>query len=109
MNLISLENEIKQCNICKSILEIYNINPKPIFSGFKKADILLIGQAPGITEYKVGKPFQGSAGESIKKLFKECGLHNFDDLVYQKFRVRTQLTTSRLRGQVLGITFISNT
>jgi uracil-DNA glycosylase family 4 len=83
MNLINLENEIKQCTICENILTIYNINPKPIFSGFKKADILLIGQAPGITEYKVGKPFQGLAGESIKKLFKECGLSNFDDLVYQ--------------------------
>ena len=45
--------------------------------------MFLLGQAPGITEYERGAPFQGEAGRSIRALFARCGVEDFDGLVYQ--------------------------
>lgn len=83
MNLYQLESSIRSCTICKSILSEYQVEPRPVFSGAEGSPIMLIGQAPGITEYREGNPFQGDAGKSIKKLFSECGIANFDANVYQ--------------------------
>jgi uracil-DNA glycosylase len=44
---------------------------------------MLIGQAPGPTEYERNAPFQGDAGVSIRALFSACGLKDFDGIVYQ--------------------------
>lgn len=34
---------------------------------------MLIGQAPGLTEYRTNTPFSGQAGQDIRALFQECG------------------------------------
>jgi uracil-DNA glycosylase family 4 len=34
---------------------------------------MLIGQAPGLTEYRTNEPFSGQAGQDIRALFQECG------------------------------------
>lgn len=78
-----LEKQIKQCRLCAQTLSAYGIEPRPIFSGKSDYPIFLLGQAPGRTEYEKNAPFQGDAGKSIKSLFSECGLNNFDDVVYQ--------------------------
>ncbi|WP_157764570.1 uracil-DNA glycosylase family protein [Rhodobacter sp. CZR27] len=46
---------------------------------------MLVGQAPGLTEYISGRPFSGPAGEEARALFEQCGLRRdqFDVLVYQ--------------------------
>src|SRR5690606_10030614 len=54
-----------------------------IFGGKADYPIFLLGQAPGRTEYERNAPFQGDAGMSIRSLFLECGLSNFDQVVYQ--------------------------
>jgi len=105
MNLKELENNIHSCILCSEILSEYNISPKPIFSGSSKAPIMLIGQAPGITEYKLGKPFKGATGNSIKLLFNLCGINDFDNLVYQTSVTKCfpgrkiNLSTDRLPSQ----------
>ena len=60
------------------------MQPRPIVSGIRKKPVMLIGQAPGLTEYETGKPFQGDAGQGIRGIFAEIGIpqHKFDDLVY---------------------------
>lgn len=83
MTLTSLANEMRECRKCLVKLKEYNIEPRPIFSGGVGFPIILIGQAPGITEYERNAPFQGDAGSSIKSLFSSCGLSNFDGMVYQ--------------------------
>lgn len=83
MCLKKLENNITECTLCKKILSTYNVVPKPIFFGMQESKIMVIGQAPGITEYNLGKPFQGETGSNIKRLFEVCGLCDFDKLVYQ--------------------------
>lgn len=83
MQLKVLEKQIKECRRCESQLEKYGVLPRPIFAGSAGYPIFLLGQAPGRTEYEKNAPFQGEAGKAIKALFAKCGLHNFDDVVYQ--------------------------
>ena len=83
MNLNKLEKEIKSCIKCSDILQKYNIEPKPIFSWESWFDIMLIGQAPWISEYREWIPFVWDTGKSIKKLFSDCGLEDFNKKVYQ--------------------------
>jgi uracil-DNA glycosylase len=46
---------------------------------------MLVGQAPGIDEYKSGKAFQGQAGKDIRLIFNGVGVDadKFDQIVYQ--------------------------
>ncbi|TGD71103.1 hypothetical protein E4634_19870 [Mangrovimicrobium sediminis] len=81
--LENLEKRMTQCRLCAGTLSKYGVVPRPIFSGGAEHPVFLLGQAPGITEYEKNAPFQGGAGQSIKALFKTCGLDDFDRLVYQ--------------------------
>lgn len=83
MQLSALEVEIKACRKCESTLAKYSVEPRPIFSGGPGYPIFLLGQAPGRTEYERNAPFQGDAGRSIRALFEECGLKDFDGTVFQ--------------------------
>lgn len=81
---MEFDTEIQKCVLCENILLEYGVKAKPVFSPFTdKAEIMLVGQAPGITEYKSGLPFTGDAGKSIRKLFLDCGLAEFDKYIYQ--------------------------
>ena len=83
MNFKKLEKEIKSCTKCSDIFWKYNIEAKPIFDWKVWAKIMLLWQAPWISEYKLWKPFVWDTGKSIKKLFYDCGLEKFDEEVYQ--------------------------
>lgn len=83
MRLSELEREIKACRKCESTLHKYGVVPRPVFRGGIGYPIFLLGQAPGKTEYERNAPYQGEAGQSIRALFLECGVRNFDDVVYQ--------------------------
>jgi uracil-DNA glycosylase len=58
--------------------------PRPIVLPLKAKPFMLIGQAPGLTEYQQGKPFSGQAGTDIRRLFAECGCgpSEFERLVH---------------------------
>lgn len=83
MDISELGDEIRACTKCDSKLKQYGVKPRPIFSEGDGHKVILLGQAPGITEHRTGKPFQGDAGQSIRKLFLSCGATDFDGLVYQ--------------------------
>lgn len=58
--------------------------PRPIVLALKSKPFMLIGQAPGLTEYQQGKPFSGQAGLDIRRLFADCGVgpDDFERLVH---------------------------
>src|SRR5690348_16043356 len=73
--LIELDTVIRNCRLCEPILSIWPddppkshapVQPRPILSQPSQAAILLVGQAPGLTEYRSGRPFSGGAGEGIR-------------------------------------------
>lgn len=89
-----LELDIRTCRRCEDEFRHFAVHPgqpergvavpRPIVTSVQRKRVMLIGQAPGLTEYEVGKPFQGSAGQSIRSVFAEAGvpLEDFDELVY---------------------------
>jgi len=77
------DSDLRRCRKCEGILSQkcvdprvsdQRVHPRPVVSGLQQRPIMLIGQAPGLTEYQTGKPFQGPAGQEIRAVFAECGI-----------------------------------
>jgi uracil-DNA glycosylase len=64
----------------------YPITPGAISSGPVTAEIVLVGQAPGITEPQAGRPFHGSAGRRLFAWLAQIGWEE------QEFRATQYMT-----------------
>ncbi len=60
---ISLEQEIKNCTLCKKYLPY---KPKPIFQFSRESKILIIGQAPGLQAHHSGIPWDDKSGDRLR-------------------------------------------
>lgn len=70
--LIALHESLRQCRRC---LEAgHPITPGPVFSGSADAQIMLIGQAPGVTEAIVKRPFNAGAGKRLFTWLAQAGI-----------------------------------
>ena len=59
---------------CRRCLEAgFSIVPGAVFSGPVTARVMIVGQAPGITEVEAGRPFNGSAGRRLFRWLAEAG------------------------------------
>lgn len=94
-----LDRDIRGCIRCAGLLAphpedppavLTSVTPKPVVSRLMRAPVMLVGQAPGLTEYRTEQPFSGQAGREVRKLFAEAGLHpsKFDEVVYQTSAVK---------------------
>jgi uracil-DNA glycosylase len=67
-----LQAEMRACRRC---LEAgFNITAGAVFSGPAPAPMMLVGQAPGITEAQVKRPFNASAGKRLFQWLARAGL-----------------------------------
>ena len=82
--LTTLQTEIRTCRRC--LEEGYWIAPGPVLSGGPAARVMLIGQAPGITEAQVKRPFNAGSG---RRLFQWLGQAGWDETT---FRARAYMT-----------------
>jgi uracil-DNA glycosylase len=63
-----------QMRACRRCLEAdYPIVPGAVFSGPVTADVMIVGQAPGITEIQVGRPFNGPSGRRLFRWLAQAG------------------------------------
>jgi len=70
--LADLQARMHGCRLC---LEAgYDIYPRAIFSGDLGARIMVIGQAPGITEKEAGRPFNAGSGTRLFQWLAEAGI-----------------------------------
>jgi len=70
--LAGLHERLHECRLC---LEAgYDIYPRAIFSGELGARIMVIGQAPGITEKEAGRPFNAGSGTRLFQWLAEAGI-----------------------------------
>jgi uracil-DNA glycosylase len=80
----ALQAEMRACRQC---LEAgYEIAPGAVFSGPASARVMLVGQAPGITEAQVKRPFNASSGTRLFQWLAEAGMEETD------FRTRNYMT-----------------
>jgi len=77
-------SELRACR--RFLDEGYWIVPGPVGSGGPEARIMLIGQAPGVTEGQVKRPFNAGSG---KRLFQWLGEAGWDE---DEFRARAYMT-----------------
>ena len=73
-DLIRHQKNLSNCNKCN------NMVGRPIIGNPTKSKIILIGQAPGIKEGDLKKPFAWTAGKNMFKWFASIGLNE------EKFR-----------------------
>ena len=73
-DLDQLHHQLAACRLCLD--DGFDIHPKAIHSGQWGARVMIIGQAPGITEVDAGRPF--NAG-SWKRLFDWIGAAGMDE------------------------------
>jgi len=85
--LVDLHQRLRGCRLC---LEAgYDIFPRAIFSGAVGARIMLIGQAPGITEKEAGRPFNAGSGT---RLFQWLGTAGIEESWFRQTQYMTAVT-----------------
>ncbi len=85
--LSELQARMRSCRKC---LEAgHHIVPKAIFSGGQGAQIMIIGQAPGVTEVEAGRPFNAGSGS---RLFEWLGRIGLDEAEFRKCQYMTSVT-----------------
>jgi uracil-DNA glycosylase len=73
ISLAELHSRMSGCRLCLDAG--YSIYPRAIFSGQVGARIMIIGQAPGITEKEAGRPFNAGSGTRLFKWLEEAGIN----------------------------------
>ncbi|MCQ2789330.1 MAG: uracil-DNA glycosylase [bacterium] len=75
--LDKIKSVCENCILC----DLHKTRNNIVFSdGNKKANLFLIGEAPGENEDNEGKPFVGRAGKLLDKYLEEAGLSRAQDL-----------------------------
>jgi uracil-DNA glycosylase family 4 len=62
-------------------------NPVP-GEGSAQAEVVLVGEAPGASEDKAGRPFVGNAGRMLDKLLERAGLERDDVFITNILKAR---------------------
>ena len=71
MDWETLEATVKNCTFCP----LHQSRTHAVFGvGSKNAELLIIGEAPGMNEDKQGEPFVGRAGQLLNNMLKSIGL-----------------------------------
>ncbi len=66
----TLKKEILNCTAC----DLYKTRNHAIWGeGNFNAEIMVIGEAPGADEDRIGRPFVGKSGQLLDKIFSACG------------------------------------
>lgn len=75
LNYRSLHEVHRAMKTCRKCLEAgHEIYPPAVFSGKAEAKLMTIGQAPGITEMEVGRPFNAGSGTRLFGWLAEAGI-----------------------------------
>ncbi|MGC9064418.1 MAG: uracil-DNA glycosylase [bacterium] len=70
-SLEELRSEVEDCTKCS----LYKTRTKVVFGvGDTKAQLMMVGEAPGYYEDKKGEPFDGAAGKLLDEILESIGL-----------------------------------
>lgn len=85
--LFDLQRRMDGCRFC--VQAGHAIFPRAIYSGGVKAKVMIIGQAPGITEREAGRPFNAGSGT---RLFQWLAAAGFDEAHFRATQYMTAVT-----------------
>jgi uracil-DNA glycosylase family 4 len=70
-DLILLEQQVRSCTKC----QLHKTRVKTVFGvGDDRANLMIVGEAPGAQEDKLGEPFVGKAGQLLDRMLRAIGL-----------------------------------
>jgi len=88
MATAALDQVHENMRSCRRCLEAgFEITPGAVFTGRASAGVMVIGQAPGVTEVAAGRPFNASSGRRLFKWLSSAGWEEPD------FRNRHYMTS----------------
>ncbi|MBI3761186.1 MAG: uracil-DNA glycosylase family protein [Chloroflexi bacterium] len=94
--LAALHSQIRACRRC---LEAgYWIAPGPVVHGVIGAKVMMIGQAPGITEAAVKRPFNAGAGKRLFQWLAEAGFDETESRATQYMTAITKCYPGKAKG-----------
>ena len=82
-----LHAKLNTCRLCRAAGHF--IVPPAIYSGKALARVMIIGQAPGVTEVEAGRPFNAGSGT---RLFKWLGEAGFEEDAFRSEQYMTSVT-----------------
>jgi uracil-DNA glycosylase len=85
--LTKLHAEMRACRRC--LQAGHEIVPGAVFSGPASARVMVVGQAPGVTESEVGRPFNASSG---RRLFDWLETAGWDEALFRRTQYVTAVT-----------------
>jgi uracil-DNA glycosylase len=94
--LAALQEKMRECRLC---LEAgHPIVPGAVFSGPASASVMVVGQAPGVTETEVGRPFNGSSGRRLFQWLARAGWEETTFRATQYLSAVTKCYTGKGKG-----------
>lgn len=91
-----LHAEMHACHTC--LAAGYKITPGAVFSGPTTAQVMIIGQAPGVTECQVKRPFNGTSGTRLFKWLTEAGWEEDEFRAHQYLTAVTKCYPGKDKG-----------
>jgi uracil-DNA glycosylase len=85
--MIDLHQEMRACRRC--LEEGHEIVPGAVFSGSLDAQVMLIGQAPGVTEVEAKRPFNAGSG---RRLFEWLAMAGWEEADFRGRQYMTAVT-----------------
>lgn len=85
--LSALQTEMRACRRC--LIASHAITPGAIFSGGVDARVMIIGQAPGVTEVEARRPFNAGSG---RRLFQWLGEAGWEEKDFRQHHYMTAVT-----------------
>lgn len=85
--MLTLAKEMRGCRRCLDTG--YSITPGAVFTGEATAEIMLIGQAPGVTEVAAERPFNAGSG---RRLFQWLGAAGWEEMQFRSQQYMTAVT-----------------
>ncbi|MCP4362171.1 MAG: hypothetical protein GY796_29540 [Chloroflexi bacterium] len=86
-SLAQLHVDMRACRLC--LTAGYGIVPGAVFSEGTERRLMLIGQAPGVTEVEAQRPFNASSG---RRLFQWLGAAGWDEADFRARHTMTAVT-----------------
>jgi len=96
-SLAQVDREVSVCTDCSLFQNRSRAVPG---EGPEKAEVMLIGEAPGLNEDKQGRPFVGAAGHFLEGLLASIGLRREDVYITNTVKCRPLNNRDPLPGEM---------
>jgi len=94
----SLKEEVSSCKKCA----LHRTRKNPVFgAGSSSADLMFVGEAPGMEEDLQGLPFVGRAGQLLTKIIEAMGLSRKDVYIANILKCRPPNNRNPLPTEIL--------